>query len=82
MAKEEKADEKKQNDDVSLTAYAGAGGVAACCLVLELLGGATILTGIASAIGLSTGLTYVGVVGFAGLIATGVAYLYKKKIKG
>ena len=38
-------------------------GVVACCLALELLGGAVILSGVAAAIGLSTGLMYVTVVG-------------------
>jgi len=70
------------DDDTSLTAYAGLGGIAACCLAIELLGGAAILTGAAAAIGLSTGMTYVGITGFAGLVATGTAYLYRRKTTG
>lgn len=68
------------DDNTPLTAYAGLGGIAACCLVLELLGGAAILTGVATAIGLSTGLTYVGVAGLVGLVATGAAYLYRRHL--
>lgn len=58
-------------DDESepLLAYAGFGGVAVCCLGIELLGGAAILGGLAATIGLSTGLTYLMVAGLGGLIA-------------
>lgn len=70
------------DDNTPLTAYAGLGGIAACCLVLELLGGAAILTGVATAIGLSTGMTYLVVIGFVGLAVTGMAYLYRRRTAG
>jgi hypothetical protein len=47
----------------------GVGGVVACCLGLEMLGGAAVLGGLAATIGLSTGVTYLAVVGLGGLIA-------------
>jgi hypothetical protein len=53
----------------SLLTYAGLGGAAVCCLVIELLGGAVILGGLAAIIGLSTGLTYLVVAGIGGLTA-------------
>ncbi|WP_435079165.1 hypothetical protein [Halococcus sp. AFM35] len=52
----------------SLLGYAGVGGVVACCLVLELLGGAAVLGSVAAAVGLSTGLTYVAVIGLVGVL--------------
>lgn len=56
--------------------YAGVGGLVACCLGLELLGGAVVLGGLAATIGLSTGLTYLAVVGLVGLVALGLAAGY------
>lgn len=55
--------------------YAGVGGAVVCCLALEVLGGAVLLGGIATVIGLSAGVTYLVVVGLgavlAGLLAVG-----------
>lgn len=51
------------DDSESLLAYAGFGGAAICCLGIELLGGAALLGGLAATIGLSTGLTYLVIVG-------------------
>ena len=65
------------DDSTSLLAYAGIGGAVACCAALELLGGAALLGGLAAALGLATGLTYLAVVGLAGLLATGLAYGYR-----
>ena len=51
------------------------GGAAVCCLALELLGGAVVLGGLTTVVGLSTGVTYLLVVGagavLAGLLALG-----------
>ncbi len=63
------------DDDTSLTVYAGLGGIAVCCLAIELLGGAAILGGVAAAVGLSTGMTYLGIAGLAGVSAAGMVYL-------
>ena len=57
--------------------YAGIGGAVACCAALELLGGAALLGGLAAALGLATGLTYLAVVGLAGLLTAGLAYGYR-----
>ena len=57
------------NDTESLLTSAGIGGVVVCCAALELLGGAALLGGLAAALGLSTGLTYLTVVGLGGLLA-------------
>ena len=51
----------------SLLPYAGLGGIGVCCLGIELLGGAAIMSGLAATVGLSTGTTYLGVVGVGGL---------------
>jgi hypothetical protein len=56
-------------DHTSLLSAAGIGGAVACCLALELLGGAAVLGGLAAAIGLSTGLIYVAVIGVGGVFA-------------
>lgn len=48
--------------------YAGVGGAAACCLGLELLGGAALVSGLGAAVGLSSGLTYAAVVGLGGVL--------------
>ena len=65
------------DDSTSLLAYAGLGGAITCCAALELLGGAALLGGLAAALGVATGLTYLAVVGLAGLLATGLAYGYR-----
>lgn len=62
----------------SVVPYAGVGGIAVCCLGLELLGGAAILGGLATTIGLSTGLTYLAVVGISGLMAVVIAFGYRQ----
>lgn len=61
------------SDADSWLPYAGIGGLIACCLGLELLGGAVVLGGLAATIGLSTGVTYLAVVGIGGLVALGLA---------
>ena len=65
-------------EDSSLLTYAGLGGVVACCLALELLGGIVILGGIAAVVGLSTGLIYVAVVGLAGVLVALLALMYRQ----
>lgn len=62
----------------SLLTSAGFGGVAVCCLGIELLGGAVILGGLAATIGLSTGLTYLVVAGIGGLLAALLALGYRQ----
>lgn len=57
------------DDTESWLPYAGVGGLTVCCLALEVLGGAAVVSGLAAAIGLSTGLTYAVVVGLGGLLA-------------
>ena len=64
------------SDADSWLPYAGAGGILACCLGLEMLGGAVVLGGLATTIGLSTGVTYLAVVGLGGLVALGLAAGY------
>lgn len=56
------------NDAESLLVYAGFGGAVVCCAALELLGGAVLLGGLAAVLGLSTGLTYLTVVGLGGIL--------------
>ena len=51
----------------SLLTYAGIGGAVVCCAALELLGGTVLLGGLAAVIGLSTGLTYLAVIGAGGV---------------
>lgn len=65
------------DDADSWLPYAGLGGVTVCCLGLELLGGAAVMSGLAAAVGLSTGLTYAAIVGFGGLLATVFAAGYQ-----
>jgi Flp pilus assembly protein TadB len=65
-------------EDSSLLTYAGLGGVVACCLALELLGGTVVLGSIAAAVGLSTGLMYVAVVGLAGVFVVLLGLVYRK----
>ena len=65
-------------ENSSLLPYAGLGGVVACCLALELLGGAVILSGVAAAIGLSTGLMYVTVVGLVGVLVVFLLFGYHR----
>jgi hypothetical protein len=57
------------DDTESWLPYAGIGGLTVCCLALEVLGGVAVVSGLAAAIGLSTGLTYAVVVGLGGLLA-------------
>ncbi|WP_254538725.1 hypothetical protein [Halomarina litorea] len=57
------------SDDESLLPYAGVGGVALCCLGLELLGGAALLSGVVAAVGVSAEVGYLVVVGIGGLVA-------------
>ena len=64
--------------DSSLLTYAGFGGVVACCLALELLGGTVVLGGIAATVGLSMGLMYVAIVGLAGVLVALLALLYRQ----
>lgn len=64
------------SDADSWLPYAGVGGLIACCLGLELLGGAVVLGSLAATIGLSTGVTYLAVVGLGGLVALGLAAGY------
>lgn len=67
------------DDAESLLPYAGVGGLSVCCLTLEVLGGVALLSGLATAIGISTGLAYAAVVGLGGvtavLLAAGVQHL-------
>lgn len=57
------------NDAESLLTSAGIGGAVICCAALEFLGGTALLGGLAAALGLSTGLTYLTVVGLSGIFA-------------
>lgn len=66
------------SEGASLVAYAGVGGALACCAVIELLGGAVILGGLATVLGLSTGLTYLAIAGLGGLVAAGAALGYRR----
>lgn len=61
-----------------LAAYAGLGGVVACCAVIELLGGAVILGGLAAFLGLSTSNTYLSVAGVGGLVAALAVVGYRR----
>lgn len=65
------------NEGSSVLPYAGLGGVVACCLALELLGGAAVLSGVAATVGLSIGLTYVTVAGVMGILVAGVVLGYR-----
>lgn len=60
----------------SWLAYAGFGGAAVRCLALELFGGAALLGGIAAGVGLSTGMTYLLIVGLGGVLAALLAVGY------
>lgn len=60
---------KPMSDDESLLPYAGVGGIALCCLGLELLGGAALLSGVVGAVGVSAEVAYLAVVGIGGLLA-------------
>jgi hypothetical protein len=66
------------DDGSSLLTYAGLGGIVACCLAFELLGGAAILGGVATVLGFSTGLTYLVVVGVASVFTTLLALGYQQ----
>lgn len=63
--------------DESLLSYAGVGGAVVCCAALELLGGVAILGGLAATVGLSTGLTYLIVVGIGGILVAVLALGYR-----
>ena len=65
-------------DSESLLTYAGFGGVAVCCPGIELLGGAAILGGLAATVGLSSGLTYLVVVGIGGVAAALLTLGYRQ----
>ena len=56
--------------------YAGMGGIAVCCLGIELLGGAALLGGIAATVGLSTSVTYAVIVMLGGVLAALLAIGY------
>lgn len=66
------------SDPGSWFAYAGFGGAAVCCLALELLGATALVSGLAAAIGFSTGLTYAAVVGLGGVLAVLLALGYQQ----
>lgn len=66
------------NENDSWLPYAGLGGIVACCVGIELLGGAAILGGLAATVGLSTGVTYLAVVGLGGLVVAFLALGYRK----
>lgn len=66
------------DDNESLLSYAGLGGLAVCCLAIELLGGAAILGGLAAIVGLSTGLTYLVIVGIGGIVAALLVLGYRQ----
>lgn len=66
------------SDTVSAVTYAGLGGAVVCCAALELLGGVAIVSGLATAIGLSTGLTYLAVVGATGLVVAAAVIVYRR----
>jgi MFS superfamily sulfate permease-like transporter len=57
------------DDTESWLPYAGIGGLTVCCVALEVLGGVAVVSGLAAAIGLSTGLTYAFVICLGGLLA-------------
>lgn len=65
-------------DTASAVTYAALGGAVACCAALELLGGAVILGGVAAMIGLSTGVTYLVVVGVTGLLIAASVVAYRR----
>jgi hypothetical protein len=62
----------------SVLPYAGLGGAVVCCLGIEVLGGAVILGGLAAAVGLSTGLTYLLIAGVGGVLAVLLATGYRQ----
>lgn len=64
-----------------LAAYVGLGGALACCAVIELLGGAVILGGLAAFLGLSTTVTYLGVGAAGGSIAA-LSVLGYRRVRG
>jgi hypothetical protein len=66
------------SNEKSLLTYVGLGGVVGCCLAVELLGGAAILSGVAGVLGFSTGSTYLAVVGVTGLFTTLLALGYRQ----
>jgi hypothetical protein len=66
-------------EENSTLTYAGIGGLTGCCLLIELLGGAAILSGISTAIGLSNSIIYLAAIGITGLTTTALIYLYQKR---
>ena len=62
----------------SLLAYTGFGGAVACCAILEVLGGAAVLGGFGGSLGLATEVTYLTIVGAAGLVAVLFADTYRR----
>jgi hypothetical protein len=67
------------SEENSILTYAGIGGLTGCCLLIELLGGAAILSGISTVIGLSTSVTFLAAIGFTGLTTAALVYLYQKR---
>lgn len=67
-------------EGMELVAYAGLGGAVTCCAVIELLGGAIILGGLAAFLGLSTGTTYL-VVGAVGALVAALAFLAYRRVR-
>lgn len=65
-------------ETTDLVAYAGLGGAVVCCAVIEVLGGAVILGGLAAFLGLSTGTTYLMVGGLAGIGVALAAYAFHR----
>lgn len=72
------ATDEGPGEGMELIAYAGLGGAVVCCAVIELLGGAIILGGLAAFLGLSTGVTYLAVGGVGGLVAAGAVLAYRR----
>lgn len=66
------------SNDESWLPYAGIGGVTLCCLGLELLGGAVILSGLTAIFGVSTGVMYVVIVSVGGLLAVLLVASYRR----
>jgi hypothetical protein len=62
----------------SLVAFAGFGSATVCCLALEVLGGAALLGGVTTAVGLSAGMTYLLIVGLSGVLAALLAVGYRQ----
>lgn len=61
----------------SLLTYPGLRGAIACCAILGVLGSAAVLGGFGGSLGLATEVTYLTIVGAAGLVAVLFAYTYR-----